>query len=208
MTADQLLALDAHLEDKVYLTAKEICAYVKDHYGRDYFEKGMIALLHHLGCTYHKPKPVPGKTSLEVHKVFVAEYKQIKEGLARQDRIYFMDAVLPMYNSQPACGWMKKDFEYTNQTDTGPQRVIINGAYNLVDHTVVIEESQMINSQSKLLLFEKLEQKQPQGMIYIVLDNVRCYKSEVIRQYLEKHPRVQLKFFSPYCPNLNIIERM
>lgn len=208
LSADQLLALDAHLEDKVYLTAKEICAYVKDHYGRDYSEKGMTALLHRLGYSYHKPKPVPGKASLEVQKAFIAEYKQLKEGLAEQDQIYFMDAVHPMHNSQPACGWMKRDFEYTIQTNTGRQRVNINGAYNLADHSVVIEESEMINSQSTLLLFEKLEQKQPQGIIYIILDNARYYKSEIIRQYLEEHPRIQLKFLPPYCPNLNIIERL
>jgi len=208
LSADQLVALDGHLENKVYLTAKEICAYVKEQYGHEYSEKGMTTLLHRLGYSYHKPKPVPGKTSLEAQEAFVAEYKILKDQLAENDQIYFMDAVHPMHNSQPASGWMKKDFDYTIKTNTGRQRVNINGAYNLAQHSVVIEESEMINSQSTVLLFEKILQKHPLGMIYIILDNARYYKSQFINQYLKEHPRIQLKFLPPYCPNLNIIERL
>ena len=80
------------------------------------------------------------------------------------------------------CLWLvEKGFNYTIQSKTGRDRVNINGAYNIEDHKVVIQESETINGQSTILLPE---------------------------QMLKKHPRIRFLFLPPYSPNLNIIERL
>jgi transposase len=103
---------------------------------------------------------------------------------------------------------MKKGFDYTNESNTGRQRVNINGAYSIEDHKVVIDEAETINAQSTIALFKKLMKEQPLGIIYIILDNARYYRSRVVREFLQKNLRIQLMFLPAYSPNLNIIERL
>jgi transposase len=53
-----------------------------------------------------------------------------------------------------------------------------------------------------------LEEKQPTGDIYLVLDNASYNHSYELQLFLEDHPRTHLKYLPAYSPNLNIIERL
>lgn len=208
LTLEQKQVLSQHLEETVYMTAKEICQYVQKRFGVTFTSKGMTNLLHRLDFSYRKPKHVPGKADPVAQEEFLEKYNKIKESKASEDRIWFVDGVHPLHNSQPAYGWLKKGFDYSLESNTGRQRININGAYNLEDHKVVIEESEWINAQSTLGLFKKVLKEQPKGMIYIVLDNARYYRSQIVREFLKDHSRIKLMFLPPYSPNLNVIERL
>ena len=67
----QLADLNEHLENKVYMTAKEICAFVKKTFKVKYTSKGMTSLLHQLDFTYKKPKHIPGKANSAAQQEFV-----------------------------------------------------------------------------------------------------------------------------------------
>lgn len=43
--------------------------------------------------------------------------------------------------------------------------------------------------------------------IILTLDNASYYKAEIVTQWLEEHPKLQIDFLPPYAPNLNLIER-
>ena len=208
LTSRQISALNDHLEETVYLTAKEICHYVESEYGVKYTFKGMTNLLHRLGFSYRKPKHVPGKGDQKAQEEFLKEYTELKETKSKHDRIWFLDAVHQLHNSQPAYGWMKKGFDYTIPSNTGRQRVNINGAYNIEEHKVIIEEAESINAQSTVSLFKKMLKEQPFGVLYLILDNAKYYRSKIVQDFQKKHPRIQLLFLPPYSPNLNIIERL
>ena len=49
---------------------------------------------------------------------------------------------------------------------------------------------------------------QPQGILHVIADNARYYRSILVSQYIKKHPRINLIFLPPYSPNLNLIERL
>jgi transposase len=70
--------LVGHLENNVYLTAKEICAYVLKKYKVAYTVKGMTSLLHTLGFRYKKPRHVPGKANIEAQLEFINAYDKFK----------------------------------------------------------------------------------------------------------------------------------
>jgi transposase len=40
------------------------------------------------------------------------------------------------------------------------------------------------------------------------LDNAKYYRSQIVKEFLEKNQRIQFVFLPPYSPNLNIIERL
>ena len=204
----QRQALCKHLESTVYMTAKEVCKYVETKYGVHYTTKGITNLLHRLGFTYRKPKHIPGKADSAAQEAFVEKYMELKEAKGPKDRIYFVDGVHPLHNSQPAHGWLKKGYNYTIQSNTGRTRININGAYNLEDHTVIIEESPCINAQSTIALFKKILKEQTEGMIYIILDNAKYYRSHIVQEFLQDHSNIKLVFLPPYSPNLNVIERL
>jgi transposase len=208
LTPEQIESLDKHLEDIIYLSAKDICHFIEKKYGIKYTIPGVTGLLHKLGYTYKKPKHVPGKLNPQAQEAFIEQYNELKENKSSEDRIWFIDAVHTLHNSRPAYGWMKKGFAYTIESNTGRQRVNINGAYSIEDHKVVIDEAKTINAQSTIALFKKLLKEQPFGVIYIILDNARYYRSSVVIDFLQKNSRIQLMFLPPYSPNLNIIERL
>ena len=208
LTKEQIESLNKHLEDTIYLSAKEICHYVKKKYGVRFTIKGMTNLLHRMEFTYRKPKHVPGKANPEAQEDFLEKYAELKENKDPEDRIWFTDAVYTLHNSQPAYGWLKKGFDYTIESNTGRQRLNINGAYNIEDHKVVIDEAISINAQSTISLLKILLKEQPLGLIYIILDNAPYYRSRKVQEFLQKNHRIQLLFLPAYSPNLNLIERL
>lgn len=208
LTEVQLDKLIEHLECTMYLTAKEICVYVRKTFRVNYTSKGMTSLLHQLNFTYKKPKHLPGKADIEAQKAFIKKYRKLRKNKAPEDKIYFMDGVHPMHNSQPAFGWIRKGKDMVIKANTGRQRINLNGAYNLEDHTVVIQEAEMINGQSTVSLLDEIMRKQPLGLIYIVLDNAKYYRSALVQAFVKQNKRLRLLFLPSYSPNLNIIERL
>jgi transposase len=204
----QLADLNEHLENHVYMTAKEICVFVKKTFKVKYTSKGMTSLLHQLDFTYKKPKHIPGKANSAAQQEFIEMYTQLKEDKAAEDRIYFADAAHTLHNSQPAYGWIKKGINMVIPSNTGRQRINLNGAYCIEDHSAVVHESETVNAQSTIELLKEIMRKQPLGLIYIILDNAKYYHSQLVSEFLNQNLRVQFLFLPPYSPNLNVIERL
>ena len=208
LTECQITELDIHLSDEIYLTSNEVRAYILKEYGIKYTIKGVTSLLHRMGFSYKKPKHVPGKANKELQEAFIKEYEELKQGKAPEDQIYFVDGVHPLHNSQPAYGWMKKDYDYIIQSNTGRQRININGALNLQTLGVTFREDDTIDSESAINLFRQILERQKHGKVYVILDNARYYKSRLVADFVEQNPRLKLMYLPPYSPNLNIIERL
>jgi transposase len=208
LSIEQQKELEAHLEKNIFLSAKEVCHYVEKQYGIKYTSKGMTCLLKRLGFVYKKPKHLPSKADRTAQEQFIQEYEELKATKNAEDRIYFMDSCHPMHNSLLGYGWIKKGEEKFVKANTGRERMNINGAYNIEEHKVIVREDESINAQSTLSLIEKIMEQQATGMIYLIADNAKYYRSKTVRGFLEKHPRVKIIFLPPYSPNLNLIERL
>jgi transposase len=208
LSDDEQNQLNTHLEQRVYLNSKEVCEYVKEQYGIEYTSKGMTNLLHRMGFTYKKPKHLPGKSDRQAQETFIAQYEELKTKKNAEDKIYFMDGTHPMHNSQLSYGWIKKGKEQFIKANTGRKRININGAYDIENHTVIIREDESINAQSTVALLEQMLREQPFGILYIILDNARYYRSQYVQEFLDKNHRLQFIFLPAYSPNLNIIERL
>ena len=94
------------------------------------------------------------------------------------------------------------------KANTGRLRINLNGAHNLEDHTDVIQEAEMINGQLTVSLLPEMLQKQPLGKIYVIQDNARYYRSELIQKFVKINKRIRMLFLPSYSPNLNVIERL
>ncbi len=208
LSPDELKTLEAHLLEKMYLHSKGIQQYILDIYKVKYTPEGTRLLLKRLGFVYKKTKHLPGNGDLEKQYAFEKAYRELKSDLGKHDEIYFMDGVHPLHNSINCNGWIKKGTEKAIKSNTGRDRLNINGACNVAKTEVIIHEDVTVNAQSTIALFDKMILHQSKGKLNIIADNARYYRCSVVSEYLKKEPRINLIFLPPYSPNLNLIERL
>jgi transposase len=209
LDCNHLEALDQHLQEKTYTRVQDIVAYVENTFGISYTVQGMTDLLKRLDYVYKKPKQLPGKhPDIETQREFVEHYEKLKQRKGEEDQIYFMDGVHPQHNTVAAYGWIKRGANKTLESNTGRKRVNINGAVNIAQLDVVTEFDERVNAQSTIGLLRKLIGKHRKAKkIYIICDNARYYRSRLVREFIAG-TKIVLVFLPPYCPNLNLIERL
>jgi len=200
--------LEEHLSETTYLKVKDIVAYVKKRFSKQYSRSGMTAWLIQQGFTFKKPEKIPGKLNPEKQEQFIEEYKKLKSSLGPSDELYFLDAVHPEYQSQAVCGWIKKGECKTLQTTAKQERLHFVGALSLKKMDTMIREYETIDAEAMIRFFRDLEsEKDNGGEIHIILDNAAAHKSRKLIDYL-KGTRIRLHYLPPYSPNLNPIERL
>jgi transposase len=108
----------------------------------------------------------------------------------------------------PAPGWspdgrrIKASLEYSR----GPDKAWVFGALRVEDGKSLTFTSRSRNSKSYLRLLEMIERAIPKGLIYLIADNLKTHKSAMVREWLEKHPRIEHAFIPKGAAWLNLIE--
>jgi transposase len=205
---EEIEKLCEELETSIYLTTNAVVSYVEKEFNVSYKPSGMRDLLHRLGYEYKKPKLVPGNPDHEAQEIFVEQYEDFMLKKPNDVEVLFMDAVHPEHNGMAAYGWIKKGAKRELKTNSGRQRLNLHGAMNAETLQVTVIESETVNADSTINLFEIIEQAYPlSSRIIIILDNAKYHYSKEVKAYLE-NSRIQLAFLPSYSPNLNLIERL
>ena len=203
-----LAVVEGHLQTELYLSAKDVAAWVQETFGIAYTVSGMTALLHRLGFVYKKPKLVPGKADRAAQEAFLAQYEALKQHKGENDVILFMDAVHPQHNPVLGYGWIKRGEDREVPSNTGRRRLNINGAVDLERLEPLVRYDDTIDATSTLALFDQILLAYTCATcIYIICDNARYYRSRAVQAYLQDS-RIKLVFLPAYAPNLNLIERL
>jgi len=210
LTRQQEAELKIFLRDNTKRTAKEVVDHINKAYDLKFSVIGVTKLLHRLGFAYKKPKIVPGKVDRIKQKEFLKIYQETKAGLHSHDRIYFLDSTHPQHNTQPSYGWILKGKQNDKlvKTNSGRERLNLNGALNFNDKTAIVLEEESINKETTIHLLETIKQKQKTGRVYLILDNASYYHARIVKRWILHHPRFKLLFVPSYSPNLNLIERL
>jgi hypothetical protein len=80
------------------------------------------------------------------------------------------------------------------------------GALRVEDGKSLTFTSYSRNSRSYIKLLEKIERAIPKGLIYLVADNLKTHNSVLVREWLERHPRIEHAFIPKGAAWLNLIE--
>jgi transposase len=200
----QVAELSKELSSQVYPTAKDVIELVEQRFGITYTVGGMTSLLHRLGFSYKKPKGVPAKADADSQRHFLRRYR----GAKTHGPVYFADSTHPMLNPVLASGWIKKGEEFSIKTNSGRQRVNINGAVELASLDVIARTCDTVNQNSICDLLRAIRRKNPnEHNLYLVLDNAPYNRSGAVRK-LATQLNIKLLYLPPYSPNLNPIERL
>ena len=210
LTKKELEKLKIHLDEKLYTTCKGIANYIIREFGKSYTPNGLCLLLKRLGYVHKQTKLVPGKVDIEAQKEFVKHLIKLKKKLKKDKKLYFVDGVYPTHNTVSVRVWTRKGKERKVKSNTGRERLNINGAMNGQDSSEIIyTEEKTINKETTIKLFNKiLSQNQDIKKIYLVCDNARYYKNKLMGEYLQKPKKLKILYLPPYSPNLNLIERL
>jgi transposase len=208
LSKEQSQKLEVHLQEHTYLYIKDIIAYVQTSFGVAYTVPGLRSWLQRHGFSYKKPAVVPGKANKEQQQAWLAEYEKLRQGLASDETICFVDGVHPTHNVQPAYGWIKKGVRKEIPANTGRSRLNLSGVIDVVTHNILVQEDKTLNTESTIRFFQKIEEAYPEKRkIHIFCDNAPYYRNKEVKQHLETS-KISLHFLPPYSPNLNPIERL
>ena len=109
------------------------------------------------------------------------------------------------------CCWLLVGQRLLVGVGGGRKRLNILGAYCPDDREYLDIRLQRdnINSQQFVNLMRVLRERHPQTEQFILyLDNARYYHTEVVKEWLGRHPEFHLEPLPAYSPNLNLIERL
>lgn len=209
LSIEQISVLTDELDNKIYLSTKDICFYVQDRFGIPYTISGMTDLLHRLDYVYKKPKLVPAEPDIEAQEMFLKQFNDFMKDKAENEAVVFVDAVHPVHNTVPSHGWIKKGKQQAINSNTGRSRLNIHGAMNAETlETTIIASETSVNTESTINLFEHLQNVYPLAVfIYVILDNAKYHFSGEVQEWI-KNSRIKLVFLPTYSPELNLIERL
>jgi len=204
LTDKQKDQLSNYLQSKICMDSKEIVAYIQKNFDVTYSMSGVTALLHGLGFTYKKAKPIPGKANKEAQELFIIEYGRLKS----EGKIYFSDSTHPMHNPVISYGWIKKGEDFEVLTNSGRHRLNINGAVDIENLDIITRTCDRVNSDSMCDLLKAIRAKNTAGeVITLIMDNASYNRSDIVKEQA-KELGINLAYLPPYSPNLNPIERL
>lgn len=138
-------------------------------------------------------------------------YQWVEQADLKKIHLHFFDPSHNIHNNYNGYEWQERGLSGTKivKANTGRSRVNVIGSINaLTLEPVVLVTEANCNKELICLWLDELRQKyQDDKTIVVVLDNAAYNRSYVVQEEA-KRLNIQLEYLPPYCPNLNLIERL
>lgn len=210
LTMEQEAVIDQYVQDALITDCRQLIEYIQEKYAVTYSISGVTKLLNRLNFSYKLTVLIPGKLNPEAQKAWLKKHEELKKNLKENEVILFHDGVHPTHNPHKTKAWIKKGEEKQIKTNTGRDRLNINGALDVESMRVITHFSETINADEVIKHYDKIQEAYPdKKTIYIIEDNARYYKNAKVEAYLQVPVcRIKRIFLPTYSPNLNFIERL
>ncbi len=114
-----------------------------------------------------------------------------------------------MHNSTCSKIWKRIGQVRWINSNTGRERVNINGAYNPFNQDIIYRIDNTINAISTIELLKQISQHYSHlKTVYVFVDNARANKNKNLIKWLETQDLIKMRYLPPYSPILNLIERL
>ena len=176
----------------------------------NYSLSGLQKLLSRIGLSHQQMHQLPGKVDTVKQAVFIEKYGEYIEQLTDKQTFMFIDAVHPQHNSVPSKIWSIAGESRWINSNTGRERININGAYNPSTQDIIVRQDKTINGHSTIELFKQITQfyQFKKDQVLIFSDNGRANKCVLVKEWIAQQNLIKVVYLPPYSPNLNFIERL
>jgi transposase len=176
----------------------------------EYSLSGVQKLLIRIGLSHQQMHRLPGKVDVNKQEVFLQKYENIIEELTDNQTVVFIDAVHPQHNSEPSKIWSQVGESRWINSNTGRERININGAYNPFTQDVIVRQDKTINGVSTIELLKQITTFYENKFtnVFVISDNGRSNKSKLVKAWIAEQSFIKIIYLPPYSPNLNLIERL
>lgn len=206
LSDEQLNRLIEQVDQHLFGSAAEVCAFVWKEFRLHYTPEGMVQTLHRLGYSYKKTKPVPRKSDREKQRAFTELYETKYKSLPEGEMVVFIDGCHPTFNNQPGYAWIKAGEDRAIKTHDGRKRLNLLGAYAPATQQTLVKEYPTLDGPAVHDFLQTLRRKYDGTRLHVVLDNVRYHRAKEVLRYACAEG-IELVFLPSYSPNLNLIER-
>lgn len=192
----------------------QTCQEIRDYIGStilvDYDLSSVQKLVNRVGLSYQQIHRLPGKVDTTKQAVFIEKFEQTVEQLTDNEAVVFIDAVHPQHNTTPSKIWSQVGQPRWIESNTGRERLNINGAYNPFSTDIIVRQDKTINGLSTIELLKQISHfyQNTKSLVYVFSDNGRSNKSRIVKEWLDQQSLIKMIYLPPYSPNLNLIERL
>jgi len=162
LTPDQLKALEAERDARLYTTARAICGFVEWTFDVTYSLHAMTKRLNRQVFVYKKPKCVPAKANEVPQRKLVEEcLDPLMSQVNDNTPLYFVDETHPSHTSHAAHGWISKGDMRELKSSHNRPNININGALSRPGREFVHRHAERITRAETILLFQDLQARHP-----------------------------------------------
>ncbi len=210
LSSQQISRIRTYCQQFKVQCKQEILDFIDLTMSTNYTPSGVQNLLKRIGLSYQQMHRLPGKVDVDKQEIFIKKYDNIVSELPDNQTIVFIDAVHPQHNSEPSKIWSMKGVSRWINSNTGRERININGAYNPFTQDVIVRQDKTINSVSTIELLKQITEfyKDKFTSVIVVSDNGRANKSKLVKEWIANQSFIKIIYLPPYSPNLNLIERL
>ena len=117
--------------------------------------------------------------------------------------IFFEDEMSVETKARKGYGWTFEKRLVVVAPQRGRKRLNLFGAVSLKAGEIIQWGSKSAKKISFVKFLGKIWVKHPRKLVWVYLDNLPVHKSGKVKEFLENHPNIQLRYFPKYSPELN-----
>jgi len=184
---------------------RELVEYFKGR-GKEVSRECIRKALKSMGASYVKAQIVYSEADEEERSKFAEQFLKDMQQKPDSVVVLFQDEMSAGCNPHKGYGWTFEKRLEIQVPQTNRQRLNCFGAVNPLKGEVLQMSSKESKSGAYITFLKKALNKYPRRHIWMYADNLRVHKSRKVKQFLEKHPNLELRFLPPYSPDLNLQE--
>jgi transposase len=188
------------------------CTELRKYYlskGKIVSEETIRLTLREMGAHYIKAQHEYREADYEKQREFALQFLKDMGKLTDDIALLFEDEMSACTVPHKGYGWTFNERLITRTIERNKERVNCFGVTNPITGERIQMSSIIAKAPALVRFLEKVDARyRNMKEIWIYLDNGPVHKSKLVKKYMEEHPRIKLKFISPYSPDINPQEQI
>lgn len=175
--------------------------------GRKISRETLRAALKKMGAKYVKATLKYAEADLAAQRKFARQFLKEMRSKPNSVVILFQDEMAANCSARKGYGWTFEDRLYVKAPQNNRKKINCFGAVNPIKGEVIEMSSNIAKAPAFIRFLDKIHEKYKRKNVWIYLDNLKVHTSDKVKEWLEFHPSIELKFMPPHSPELNLQEQ-